>query len=71
MQGKRMSDIKKVFLAGKEAYDNPKFVYKPKPYDGPLEETITSEEVEYFKRWTEREPVVLNTDWDKNLKATK
>ena len=66
-----MSDIKKVFLAGKESYDNPKFVYKPKPYDGPLEERLTHEEVEYFKRWTERVPVVLNNDWTWNEKATK
>jgi hypothetical protein len=40
MQGKRMSDIKKVFLAGKEAYNNPKFIFNPKPYTGPMAENI-------------------------------
>lgn len=30
------SNIKKAFEDGKEGYNNPKFVYNPKSYDGPM-----------------------------------
>jgi len=67
-----MSNAKKAFRAGLDAYNDPRYVYKPPKFEGPMEVQLTLEEAEYYKHLSKPgEPVILNDDWVKLLNIKK
>ena len=66
-----MSKKKEAFEAGMKAYNDPKFVYKPEPYNGPMVTNWLDENGNEVGVVIEQNVTILNDDWDKNLKVKK